>query len=274
MLFPRESIRRFLARNRRHWLINKLGSNLAYYYHGFENQDYNPQSNGERFVLERLAALKPSPLIFDVGAHYGEWAVMAAQAAPRASIHSFEVIGATYAKLAEQCKGVNQITPHHLGLSDASGMIEFSVALENDTLSSGVPGLHGEFHQFEYYRESCAVARGDEFCAQHGIGHIDLLKIDVEGLESKVISGFSKMLREKRIGAIQFEYGQINLKARFFLEDYHHLLRPFGMRLGKIYPRYVDFKDYHFTQDDLTGPNYLAVSETNPDYIAALGGNS
>jgi FkbM family methyltransferase len=197
---------------------------------------------------------------------------MASQAAPQATIHSFEVISATYSKLVDQCKTLNHITAHNMGLSDADGTIEFSVAPENDTLSSALPGLHGEFHKFEHYKESCPVTRGDQFCAQHDIRYIDFLKIDVEGLESKVISGFSKMLGEKRIGAIQFEYGQINLRARVFLEDYYNLLRPFGMRLGKIYPDYVDFKNYHFTQDDLAGPNYLAVDEKRSDYIIAVGG--
>jgi hypothetical protein len=66
MLLPRESIKKFLARNRRHWLIKKVGLNLGYYYHGFENHDYDPENNGERFVLERLASVKPSSLVFDV----------------------------------------------------------------------------------------------------------------------------------------------------------------------------------------------------------------
>lgn len=272
MYFPRESICRFLARHRRHWLINKIGMNLGYYHRGFQNLSYDTQNNGERFALEQLAAVKAAPVIFDVGAHYGEWAGMAAQAAPRATVHSFEVIPATFAKLAQQISPLSTVTPHHLGLSDIDGTLEFSVARDNDALSSAQPGVHGEFHKFDFYKVSCPVMRGDRFCSDHGIGFIDFLKLDVEALEPKVLAGFSRMLAENRIGAVQFEYGQINLKARFFLEDYYRLLEGYGMNIGKIYPSYVDFQPYHFTQDDLQGPNYLAVPSTNTAYLQALAG--
>lgn len=39
-----------------------------------------------------------------------------------------------------------------------------------------------------------------------GLGQIDLLKIDVEGFDGRVIRGAERLLRERRIRVLQFEY--------------------------------------------------------------------
>jgi hypothetical protein len=44
------------------------------------------------------------------------------------------------------------------------------------------------------------------------------------------------------------------------------------MKIGKIYPNYVDFKGYHFTQDNLLGPNFLAVTINNHELLQILQG--
>jgi len=268
----REQARKFLARHRRHKLIGKIGRNLGYFWQGFENQDYDVTTNGEQFVLESLARVNPRALVFDVGAHTGEWAGMATAALPEGSIQSFEVIPATCEKLRQACAGRPRVTVHNLGLGDRDGTLEFSVAQDRDELTSGVAGVHGALHQFEYTVVPCPVVTGDRFCAEHGIGRIDLLKVDVEGMEPLVLQGFAGMLAGRKIGAVQFEYGQVNLQARFFLGDFYALLGRYGMVIGKIYPNYVDFRDYHFTQDMLLGPNFLAVPRENRELIRILQG--
>jgi hypothetical protein len=45
-----------------------------------------------------------------------------------------------------------------------------------------------------------------------------------------------------------------------------------GMKLGKIYPNYVDFRDYSFIDDRLEGPNYLAVDSREERLISLLQG--
>lgn len=268
----REQIRKFLARNRRHKLVGKVGRGLGYFWQGFENQDYDVTTNGEEFVVRSLGRIKPAGVVFDVGAHTGEWAGMAADALPQGRIESFEVIPATFEKLRRACAGRSNVTIHNLGLGDRDGELEFSVAKGRDELTSGVAGVHGELHQFEFSTVRCPVTTGDRFCADHRIERIDLLKIDVEGMEPLVLKGFVGMLEQRRIGAVQFEYGQVNLQARFFLGDFYALLGRYDMAIGKVYPNHVDFRDYHFTQDMLLGPNFLAVTKDNNELIRVLRG--
>ena len=266
----REKVRKFLARHRRNWLVGKIGRNLGYFHQGFENQDYDSVTNGEAFVLRSLGRIHPNATILDVGANSGDWSMLARSAVPRATIHAIEVIPATFAKLADAAARVPQVKVHNLGLGEANGVLKFSVAKDRDDLSSGLAGVHGDFHKFEFYTVECPVMTGDDFCLQQNLAHIDFVKIDVEGLEAKVLKGFARMLDEQRIGAVQFEYGQLNLKARFFLEDFYELFGRYGMKIGRIFPDYVDFRDYHFTNDTLTGPNFLAVSEHEVEWMQAL----
>lgn len=268
----REEIRKFLARHRRHWLVGKIGRNLGYYHQGFENQDYDMATNGERFVMESLAKIYPNALIFDVGAHHGEWATLAATAVPQGTIHSFEVIPSTYQKLQQACAGLRNVTTHQLGLGETDGLLAFSVATGRDELSSGLAGVHGKMHQMPFVSVECPVMTGHRFCQERGIARLDFLKLDVEGLEPAVLRGFLPLLERKQIRMIQFEYGQINLQARFFLGDFYELLGSRGLKLGKVFPTHVDFREYHFTADTLAGPNYLAVEAGERDLIRLLSG--
>ena len=61
---------------------------------------------------------------------------------------------------------------------------------------------------------------------------------------------------------IQFEYGYVNIVAKFLLYDFYKLLEGYGMKIGKIYPDFVDFRDYRYQDEDFIGPNYLAVHES------------
>ena len=267
----REQVRKFLAAHRRNKLVGKIGRSLGYFWQGFENQDYDVTTNGERFVLQSLAKVNPTATVFDVGAHWGEWASMAA-AVPQGTIHSFEVIPSTFERLRSACAQLPNVTRHNLGLGEARATVEFSVAKGRDELTSGVAGVHGELHQFEFSTVRCPIVPGDQFCAERDIERIDILKIDVEGMEPQVLRGFARMLAGHRIGAVQFEYGQVNLKARFFLGDFYDLLGRYDMEIGKIFPDHVDFREYHFTQDTLAGPNFLAVPKESHDLIRLLGG--
>ena len=40
--------------------------------------------------------------------------------------------------------------------------------------------------------------------------------------------------------------------------------------VGKIFPSYVDFREYELKDEDFQGPNYLAVRAARADLIALL----
>jgi hypothetical protein len=61
-----------------------------------------------------------------------------------------------------------------------------------------------------------------------------------------------------------------NISSRDLLYDLFYYLKNNGFVVGKIYPRYVDFFDYHFEKENFMGNNYLAVSANETVLINEL----
>ena len=96
------------------------------------------------------------------------------------------------------------------------------------------------------------------FSAREGVRDVDFLKLDVEGAEHLVLQGLESSLRLQRVRFAQFEYGRVNILTHFLLRDFHQLFASYGYVVGKIYPDYVDFREYDLGDEDFMGPNYLA----------------
>jgi FkbM family methyltransferase len=264
-------IRRFLARHRRNPLVLKFGRVLGSLHAGFENLDYDLQTNGERFVAKTIGAQTSHGIVFDVGANLGDWSAMASSCFPDGKIHAFEVIPSTYQQLLRRCASHPNVIPHPLGLSDRDGVQDFFYSEHRSDLASGVEGVHGA--TLNTSKMAVDVTRGDLFCERAGVGGIDFLKIDVEGLEPNVLNGFSRMLLSRQIKVIQFEYNIVNIRTKFLLRDFYQLLEGHGMTLGKIFPNHVEFRGYTYEHEDFRGPNYLAVQTGEQKLIMALAGN-
>jgi hypothetical protein len=111
---------------------------------------------------------------------------------------------------------------------------------------------------------------GDSYCRERDIQRIDLLKIDTEGAEHKVLAGFDQMLKAEAIDIIQFEFGQANIETHFLLKDFFELLTPCGYQIGKLHPCSVEFHDYHYDMQDFVGPNFVAVRGDRCDVIKRI----
>jgi hypothetical protein len=73
-------------------------------------------------------------------------------------------------------------------------------------------------------KELVNVVTFDEYASNREINCVDLLKIDVEGNEYKVLCGAMNFIKENRIKNIQFEFGAGNITARVFFHDFWTLL--------------------------------------------------
>jgi FkbM family methyltransferase len=264
-----KQLRKF-ARNRQSRLARYLNGLAVEFHQQFENYNYRFASNGEARVLECLGAGGDVRTIFDVGANQGHWALMAIEKFPQADVHAFELSPPVAAMLMKNVAKEPHIFPNASGMSDASGEIEFYYAPDWNTLSSGVVVTGNTPTQ----KMTGQVVRGADYCLQKGIATIDFLKMDVEGMEDKVLRGFSELLERKAIRAMQFEYGRVNIESHFLLKDFYTLLGAHGYAIGKIYPQEVLFKEYEYTDEDFLGPNYLAVLKTETAWIERLSGRA
>jgi len=86
------------------------------------------------------------------------------------------------------------------------------------------------------------------------------------------LTGFGDMLARNDISLVQFEYGRVNIVNHFLLRDFYAFFRERGYVVGKIFPNYVEFRDYDLMDEDFLGPNYLACAEDMVELRQALAG--
>ena len=124
---------------------------------------------------------------------------------------------------------------------------------------------HDHYYQGQVH---CQIRKASAYVRKHQIERIDFVKIDVEGMDLKVIRGFEDTL--DRVRALQFEYGVFNIASRDLLADFCSLLGSKGFVVGKIFPRTVSFFDYHFDMENFHGSNYVAVKADEESLFQAL----
>lgn len=184
---------------------------------------------------------RPPGVLFDVGANLGQTTQALHAAFPRATIHAFEPVSATFATMQRRLSGQPQLHLHQVavGESDGSCLMEARPnAGSNRLITNGQP-------KPDQPVESVPMLRLDTFCAQHAVGAVDLLKTDCEGHDLEVLRGASGLLAA---GSIDCIYCEVNFRRDgrhgdfFAIEAY---LRPLGYDFTALY-------DYSGWQYDLS----------------------
>jgi FkbM family methyltransferase len=264
-LFPR--LQRWLPVHHGQALLAAIDRAATVFHTLYENGNYDPSSNGEGWLLQRLAATSPM-VILDVGANRGDYARLALAACSQARVLAFEPIPAVFQQLQANLGEDERADLFCLALADQNGPLTFDFDLTNTGNTTAVQEVQASVHGLKHIEKITASGRSlDDFCAEHGINAIDLLKIDVEGFEACVLRGGAEMIAKSRISCIQLEYGKANLFSRTFIHDY---MRGYGdgFAIGKLYPAGVQwFSRYSADLDDLMGPNLVMISRKRPELI-------
>jgi FkbM family methyltransferase len=192
-------------------------------------------SSGESRFLRRLANSlwsasdgKDPPIIFDVGAHSGDFSQLVCDLDPRATVYAFEPHPATFARLLERS------LPNVECVNSAVGC-RTGVASLYDTQSSGgsehastVMGVVDGVYYHSVESKQVPIVTIDAFLEQREISRISLLKIDVEGAELEVLKGAEKAIKAGKIDVIQFEFNEMNVVSRVFFRDFWEFLEGYA----------------------------------------------
>jgi FkbM family methyltransferase len=248
-----------IAVNRRAGMVQRLAGLSqrflnAYHYTG----EYEFESNGEKFALDRLALFCGQKVtIWDVGAHLGEYALQAHAVIPAARIVSFEIVPALAEKLKNRITG-DWLELREIGLSDSVGEVTVSWNRNQDTTNSINLFAYEHIDQSNIELCRCEVTTIDHLIAS-GATPPTLLKIDVEGHEKAVLLGASKLLAGDDAPAlIQFEYGGTWIPSSATLYSVQQYLNSFGYSVGRLYPNHVEFKDYSWQDEHYRMGNMIA----------------
>lgn len=180
--------------------------------------------SGETTVFGLLPA---APVIFDVGAHIGEYARTALAARPKARVYSFEPSAHTFRLLTENLAGTG-VALNRCGLGDRDETATLWTTGDGSGMASLSKRRLEHFGMAMDQKESVSVRTLDGYCSEHGIDHIDLLKIDVEGHEMDVLRGAMGMISAKKIGIIAFEFGGTHIDTKTFFQDFWYFFKKAG----------------------------------------------
>lgn len=166
--------------------------------------------------LTRLGREAPVRTIFDVGAYDGSSVAWLHNAFPEATIYSFEPFGPSYDKLCARVAGNKSVVPIRMALGDVDGAATYH-ANSNALTGSLLPNAP----TIELYAPTNMVrpkevlvveeARMDGFCSARQIDRIDVLKIDTQGFEARVLSGAGRMLNPTSIRGVMLEMNFVDL---------------------------------------------------------------
>jgi len=235
---------------------------------GLNNTNFDAATNGEARAL-RILSRHDMRCLFDVGANVGDWSRMASESFPESSIHAFEVVPATFAELVRKTSDIPGITHNGVGLSDSAEEITLYLSSKGTSDATAFKINSAASHNDYYVHEVRGrTITGLDYVTTRNIPEVDILKIDVEGMDLRVIRGFSEAL--DRVRVIQFEYGVFNISSHDLLSDFYALLEEAGFVIGKIYPRVVDFSAYHFHMENFHYSNYLAIRRGESELLAEL----
>ncbi|RRD66105.1 FkbM family methyltransferase [Fretibacterium sp. OH1220_COT-178] len=228
--------------------------------------DCNFESNGEGYFLSHLPfeEQKEPFIFFDVGANMGKYSQMLLKQFPDAEGHLFEPLPSCAAELRDVFIDNKTVHINEAAVSDEEETRSLWFADPQNTLAS-------------FYRRdpaSCGVDANsflevktitlESYIKSHGIKHIHLLKVDVEGHELKVLEGLGGFLRPDFIDLIQFEYGGAGIDSMTSLRSLYRLFESRGFIVCKLMPKGLCRRCYYPVMDNFQYSNYVAVSMSLP----------
>jgi len=148
---------------------------------------------------------KGAKVVLDVGANAGIYSLAAIAAQPDVIVHAFEPTPEIAARLHATAK-LNHLENLHvhevavLGENGQATLNRYRGELGNNEgmnfVTKGV-GNSGA--------ERVKTISLDQFCQDHSIDHVDLLKLDVQGQEYSALKGAELLIRPGRVGTIFME---------------------------------------------------------------------
>jgi FkbM family methyltransferase len=187
-----------------------------------------------------LEYLREGMTVFDVGANVGELTLhFSRSVGPSGAVHAFEPTGRGFERLETICRAASlrNVRLNRLALAESEGSVSLHV-YDGDYLSWTTRAVR----PLEDYGidvkpigvEEAPATTLDLYCERNGVAGIDLLKIDVEGAEFQVLVGARRLLDERRVRRVTFEFGQTTFDMGNSPERIGAYLRDAGYELRNI----------------------------------------
>ncbi len=176
------------------------------------------------------AFLRPGDVFVDVGANIGLFSLIAARRVGRSgAVYAIEPAQKTFRRLQDNVKlnDFLNVQCFQLALSDESGEFPFYTSEDGfDAWNSIAHPIAGKSFSKEYIQ----CVRWDHFARLHNlVGKVAMMKIDVEGWETRVLGGGYEALSREDAPILQIEFTEeAAASAGSSCKDLYHMLEGFG----------------------------------------------
>ena len=177
-------------------ILQKMGYDIVKYHPKYKIGDFDSQNLEGEFKWLKEFDFKT---ILDIGANEGQFADKMHAVFPGATIYSFEPIPETFDILQKNFVNIPEIKPVNLAIGDAPGEIIFNK--NESTASSSFLEMTNQHTDNFYFAVKTEPIKVKVDTLENAMKDRDLalpllIKIDVQGFESKVIKGGLEIIKK------------------------------------------------------------------------------
>jgi FkbM family methyltransferase len=238
--------------------LARLVERIAAYAQG---KGYGTASIEKENELVRKLLGKSPTLAIDIGANIGEYTAEIRRLNPNAEIHAFEPSATNILKLKQRFSGDNNIKILPYAVANITG----SATLFSNEAGSGLGSLTqrklDHFNVDFSVKESVKTIKFEDYWHNSlNDRRIDIVKIDIEGLELSALEGFGNAVASTRV--IQFEFGGCNIDTRTYFQDFWYFFKEQKFELFRITPLGAEIiKEYRESDEYFSTTNFIAVNK-------------
>lgn len=156
----------------------------------------------ERYSSHLWRALSShSKVVFDIGANSGVYTLMTKTINPAATVYSFEPINRIFTLLQKnvELNGFKNVHLLNRAVSNHVGVMQINDVADGNLYEASLEQSYIDnltYDKSKFIKQDVAVDTIDHFIMENKIDSVDLMKIDVETHEPKVLEGMQKCLKE------------------------------------------------------------------------------
>jgi len=172
-------------------------------------------------------------VFYDVGANVGIYAIYAALMYPEMLVYSFEPYIKNYQRLCDNIhlNNTTNIIPLHIALSNANSIETFFIKDERVGSSGNQLGsnMDEKGHYFKPLRKLCIPAYSlDKFINEFSLPIPTHIKLDVDGIEDKILDGIRCTLQSPLLKSILIEINEGETKSKCIID----IIRSYGFTIN------------------------------------------